>query len=62
MKIFDTHNGKAVGSQFSLELTCVPSLWNHRKTVALYFARGEGLPNYGAERSNLCSGTSVMQG
>ncbi|MGB9463949.1 MAG: hypothetical protein WBR10_02445 [Candidatus Acidiferrum sp.] len=62
MKSFDSRNGEETQMGFALELTRVPPLWNHPKTVALDFASGESFPNYVAERSNFCICTSVKQG
>jgi len=61
MENFDRFDGGETRSCFTLELTSVPPLWNHPKTVALHFASGEMPPNHGAGRSNFCSRTSVKQ-
>lgn len=52
MKNFDSANVNDDQRRVSLRLTRVLPLWNHPKTVALYFATGESLPKHGAEQSN----------
>ncbi len=46
MKSFDSRNGEETPMGFALELTRVPPLWNHLKTVALDFASGESFPRH----------------
>lgn len=62
MKSFDSRNGEETQMGFALELTRVPPLWNHPKTVALYCASGERLPNLCVLRSNFCRRAFVKQG
>ncbi|HXC86887.1 MAG TPA: hypothetical protein VNU23_03815 [Candidatus Cybelea sp.] len=47
MKNFDSFDAQGARRHFAGELTSVLPLWNHPKTVALYFASGEGLLNRG---------------
>ena len=59
MKSFDTWNMGDARACIVLELTRVPSLWNHSETVALYFVRREGFRGCATERRNLLGCDSV---
>lgn len=61
MKNIDSRNHCETRVCFGLELTCVAPLWNHPKTVDLYFANREGFLNYATERSNFWSCFSVKR-
>jgi hypothetical protein len=59
MKNFDSFHRYEMCVLFNTELTRVPALWNHPRTVALYFVGSEVFLNRTMERSNFCSGTFV---
>ena len=61
MKKLDSFDGHKSGRDFGLELTCLLRLWNHPKTVALYFASGASIPNHATDRRNFCGCAPVRQ-
>jgi hypothetical protein len=53
---FDSYRSQML---FNTRLTCLLPLWNHPKTVALYFASGLSVLNHATDHRNFCRCFSV---
>jgi hypothetical protein len=62
MKDLDSFDRRQSRMLFSTRLTCLLSLWNHPKTVALHFASRQDFLNLSPERRDSWGCFSVREG